>query len=177
MERNKIKKRKKWRKIKWGRVFLELHSILCIRFYNIGSKGLQIGFPKLIGFFFAHGVTKRPKNGRFKYYFLVWPWFRLLVENDLQCVWRSWALEGLKTTMFHEFSKKWTSCMTFSLMVIYSQKCILKFKVLKLSFKKIFNTHNSTKNNDNIPNFYTWFKFVIEKKGTMFKFLFLFFWR
>jgi hypothetical protein len=30
MERNKIKKRKKWRKIKWGRVFLEFHSILCI---------------------------------------------------------------------------------------------------------------------------------------------------
>jgi hypothetical protein len=73
MEKNKIKKRKKWRKIKWGRVFLEFHSILCIRFYNIGSKGLQIGFLKLIGLFFAHGITKRPKNGRLKYYYLVWP--------------------------------------------------------------------------------------------------------
>ncbi len=46
-----------------------LYFIQSYAFYNIGSKGLQIGFPKLIGFLFAHGVIKRPQNGRLKYYF------------------------------------------------------------------------------------------------------------
>jgi hypothetical protein len=61
MERNKIKKRKKWRKIKWGKVFLEFLSILCIKFYNIGCKRLQIGFPKLVGFFLPMGSSRGPK--------------------------------------------------------------------------------------------------------------------
>jgi hypothetical protein len=60
----------------------------------------------------------------------------------------------------------------FFLLAIYSQKAILKIKSVRSSFFKVFNSHNSTKFEEKLLDFYTQFLKYSQKYKWMFNFNF-----